>query len=292
VPEFADRQLNEQQELYDAGWQSELKRGKEQRGNLQTNLEFVAQTALLKPGDRILEIGCGIGTVVHELAKQGYDVRGTDISQVAIEYGRGKYGDIRLEVQSAEGLAFGDTSFDVVLSFDLFEHIARVDLHVSEVHRVLKAGGYYLFQTPNKYSDVVFETLALKSLKWRRAHPSLHTPGQVKRRLAKHGFEVRFVKMNPMNEYMRAKLKKFGPAARLFERIDFRKLPLALQTNLYVVARKSADAASQKSCDHEIACCARNDIWRLLCHCEERSDEAISTRSDAGLVKHGTDAAR
>lgn len=242
MPEFADRQLKEQQELYDAGWQSELERGKEQRGNLETNLAFVAQAALLKPGDRILEIGCGIGTVVQELAKQGYDVRGTDISQVAIEYGRAKYGDIRLEVQPAEGLAFGDASFEVVLSFDLFEHIARVDQHVSEVYRVLKSGGYYLFQTPNKYSDVIFETLALKSLKWRRAHPSLHTPGQLRRRLERRGFEVRFVKMNPMNEYMRAKLKKFGPVAPLLGRIDFRKLPLALQTNLYVIARKTATA--------------------------------------------------
>jgi ubiquinone/menaquinone biosynthesis C-methylase UbiE len=238
VSEFADRQLKEQQELYDTGWQGELKRGKEQRGNLETNLAFVAQTALLKPGNRILEIGCGIGTVVHELATQGYDIRGTDISQVAIEYGRSKYGDIRLDVQPAEGLAFGDASFDVVLSFDLFEHIARIDLHVSEVGRVLKTGGYYLFQTPNKYSDMIFETLALRSLAWRRAHPSLHTPGQLRRRLAKHGFEVRFVKMNPMNEYMRSKLKKLGPVGSLFGRIDFRKLPLALQTNLYVIARK------------------------------------------------------
>lgn len=238
MTEFADRQLKEQQELYDAGWQSELKRGKEQRGNLETNLAFVAQTGLLKRSDRILEIGCGIGTVVHELAAQGYDIQGTDISQVAIEYGRRKYGDIRLEVQPAEELAFEDGTFDVVLSFDLFEHIARVDLHVGEVHRLLQPGGYYLFQTPNKYSDAIFETLALWSLKWRRAHPSLHMPGQLRRRLAKHGFEAGFVKMNPMNEYMRAKLKKFGPAARLFERINFRKLPLALQTNLYVIARR------------------------------------------------------
>ena len=57
VPEFADRQLKEQQELYDAGWQGELKRGKEQRGNLETNLAFVAQTGLLKPGDRIVGVG-------------------------------------------------------------------------------------------------------------------------------------------------------------------------------------------------------------------------------------------
>jgi ubiquinone/menaquinone biosynthesis C-methylase UbiE len=242
VSRFTDEQLNQQQELYDTGWQGELARGKEQRGNLQTNLDFLAQTNLLKPGDKILEIGCGIGTVVFDLMRRGYDVQGTDISQVAIEYGRSKYEGIRLQVQPAEGLVFEDGAFDVVLSFDLFEHIARIDLHVAEVRRVLKAGGYYLFQTPNKWSNVISETLTHKSLKWRRAHPSLHTPGQIRRRLAKHGFEVRFVKMNPVNDYTRAKFRKLGPLGHVVERLDFRKLPLGLQTNLYVVARKCEDS--------------------------------------------------
>ncbi len=141
VPELTDEQLREQQSFYDAGWRGELDRGKEQRGNLQANLDFLARTNLLKPGDRILEIGCGIGTVVAELVKQGYDAVGTDISQVAIEYGRAKYGSIRLEVQPAEELPYADGTFDVVLSFDLFEHIARIDRHVGEVQRVLKPGG-------------------------------------------------------------------------------------------------------------------------------------------------------
>lgn len=242
MSEFADEQLKQQQELYDAGWQSELQRGKEQRGNLQTNLEFLARTDLLEPGCKVLEIGCGIGTIVFELARQGYDARGTDISQVAIEYGRHKYAGVQLDVQPAEELAFGDEAFDVVLSFDLFEHIARIDRHVDEVCRVLKPRGYYLFQTPNKYSDMVYETLAHKSLKWRRAHPSLHTPGQIKRRLARNGLDVRFVKMDIMTDYMRGKLKRLGPLARVVQRIDFTKLPMALQTNLYVVARKTGRA--------------------------------------------------
>ncbi len=238
MPQFSDEQLSRQQDFYDAGWQGELTRGKEQRGNLRTNLEFLAQTGLLKPGDRILEIGCGIGTIVFELAKQGFDVRGTDISQVAVAYGRRKYEGIRLDVQPAEELAFEDEAFDVVLSFDLFEHIARIDRHVDEVRRVLKPGGYYLFQTPNKWSNAVFETLTHKTLKWRRVHPSLHTPGQLRRRLARHEFETRFVKMDPVNEYTRSKFRRFGPLGRLIERVDFRRLPLGLQTNLYVVARK------------------------------------------------------
>ena len=238
MPEFTDEQLRQQQSFYDAGWHGELDRGKEQRGNLQANLDFLARTNLLQPGDRILEIGCGIGTVIAELTRQGYDAMGTDISRVAIEYGRAKYGNIRLEVQPAEELPYADATFDVVLSFDLFEHIARIDRHVGEVHRVLKPRGHYLFETPNKLSNVVAETLTHKSLKWRRVHPSLHTPGQLRRRLARHGFETRFIKMDPMNEYTRSKLRKLGPAGRLAERIDFTRLPLALQINLYVVARK------------------------------------------------------
>ncbi len=242
-----DDELREQQELYDRGWRSELQRGKEQRGNLETNLEFLADSGLLKPTDRILEIGCGIGSVVHALSEQGYDITGVDISQEAIQYGRQKYGDIRLDVQAAETLDYEDATFDAVLSFDLFEHIARIDVHVQEVRRVLMGGGYYMFQTPNKLSNVVFETLAHKSLKWRRVHPSLHTPGQLRRRLVRHGFDVQFKKMNPVNAYTIAKFRKLGPAGRLIARVDFRRLPLWLQTNLYVIGQKGDPQAGSVS---------------------------------------------
>lgn len=233
-----DENLKKQQELYDRGWRKELQAGKEERGNLQTNLEFLAQTDLLKPQDRILEIGCGIGTVVYELSGKGHDITGIDISGEAIEYGRNKYGDIRLEAQAAETLPYEDESFEVVLSFDLFEHIAAIDKHISEVRRVLLPSGYYLFQTPNRYSNIIYETLWTKSLQWRRYHPSLHSPGQLRRRMARHGFETRFVKMNPINEFTEKKLRKLGPLGHILRRVDFRRMPLVLQTNLYVIANK------------------------------------------------------
>jgi len=237
-----EESLRKQQERYDETWRKGLEAGKEERGNLQTNLEFLTETGLLKQNDKMLEIGCGIGSIVFELSKQGYDIIGTDISREAIAYGLKKYGDIKLEVQAAEILRFGDKTFDIVLSFDLFEHIAQVDRHVSEVFRVLRPGGYYLFQTPNKYSNVIFETLSNKSLKWRRAHPSLHTPSKLRQRLTKHGFEARFVKMNPINEFTLKKLQKLGPISHIFKHINFRRLPLVLQTNLYVIAHKKGNS--------------------------------------------------
>jgi len=233
-----DENLKKQQELYDRGWRTELQAGKEERGNLQTNLEFLAQTDLLRPDDRILEIGCGIGTIVHELSNKGHNVIGIDISGEAIEYGRKKYGRLRLEIQAAETLPYEDESFEVVLSFDLFEHIAAIDKHISEVRRVLRPGGYYLFQTPNRYSNIVYETLRTKSLQWRRYHPSLHSPGQLRRRMARHEFETRFVKMNTINEFTEKKLQKLGALGSILRRVDFRRMPLVLQTNLYVVAKK------------------------------------------------------
>ena len=233
-----DENLKKQQELYDRGWRKELQAGKEERGNLQTNLEFLAQTDLLRLEDRILEIGCGIGTVVYELSSKGHDIAGIDISGEAIEYGREKYSDIRLEVQAAETLPYEDESFEVVLSFDLFEHIAAIDKHISEVRRVLGPGGYYLFQTPNRYSNIIYETLWTKSLQWRQYHPSLHSPGQLRRRMARHGFETRFVKMNPINEFTEKKLRKLGPLGHILRRVNFRRMPLVLQTNLYVIANK------------------------------------------------------
>jgi len=233
-----DENLKKQQKLYDEGWRKELKIGKEERGNLQTNLEFLDLTRVLKANDKVLEIGCGIGSVVFELGKQGYEVTGTDISSEAIAYGQKKYGDIHLEVQAAETLGYDDDSFDVVLSFDLFEHVAATDQHLSEVGRVLHPGGHYLFETPNKYSNVIYETLWTKSLQWRRYHPSLHSPGQLERRLAKHGFETRFVKMNPINEFTLKKLQKLGPIGYVFKKVNFQRLPLVLQTNLYVIAHK------------------------------------------------------
>jgi len=230
--------LNKQQKRYDESWRYGLSSGREEYGNLQTNLEFLAEINLLKPGDKILEIGCGIGSIVFALSEKGYDITGIDISSEAIVYGLKKYGNIRLQVQAAESLPYENESFDVVLSFDLLEHIARVDKHIREVFRVLRTGGYYLFQTPNKYSNIIWETLQSRSLRWRHYHPSLHSPKQLLHRLCKHGFEVRFVKMNPINKFTLRKLKKLGPLSHIFKRINFRRLPLALQTNLYVIARK------------------------------------------------------
>ena len=230
--------LEAQARRSDQSWRQRLETGKLQAGNLQLNLAFLEQTGLLGGDQKILEVGCGVGTLVYELTQKGFSVIGTDISREAIEFGRKKFPGLPLEAGPAQRLDFPEAAFDLVLSFDVFEHIPQIDQHLEEVRRVLRPGGSYLLQTPNKLSNVIFETLRSRSLGWRRYHPSLHTPRQLARRLERHGFAAQFVKMNTMNEYSLQKLRKVGLPTALCKRIDFRRLPLCLQTNLFVIARK------------------------------------------------------
>jgi 2-polyprenyl-3-methyl-5-hydroxy-6-metoxy-1,4-benzoquinol methylase len=230
--------FEQQQRLYDATWLKGLAQGKEQRGNLQANLDFINQAGLILPDKEVLEVGCGIGTVAQELAQRGCVVTGTDISENAIAYGRAKYPELNLQVQAAEQLAFADGTFDVVISFDLLEHLQQVDRHLTEVRRVLRSGGCYLLGTPNKLCSAIFETVENRGFTWRRAHPSLHTWRQLRRRLGRHQFTCEFVKVNTVNEFTLKKLAWLGGGGRLLRRINVSRLPLGLQSNLYVTARR------------------------------------------------------
>lgn len=231
-----EQDLTAQQKRYDQTWEKGIASGKLHRGNLKLNISFLEKTGLVSPGLKALEIGCGIGSVAAFLAEKGCCVVAGDISQKAVEFGREKHPGLDLRVFPAEKLPFENESFDLLLSFDLLEHIAEAGKHVKEAARVLKPGGSYVFETPNKLSNSIYETLKSRSLGWRRAHPSLQSPGSLKKLLARHGLSCEFVKMDIRNEY---NLNKFGAFRFLFRLIDFRKLPLALQTNLYVVARKN-----------------------------------------------------
>jgi 2-polyprenyl-3-methyl-5-hydroxy-6-metoxy-1,4-benzoquinol methylase len=229
---------DQQRELNDKSWTRALQTGQVIRGNLQVNLKFLEQTGLLRPAMEILEVGCGAGNLCELLYQQGLAITGCDVSEVAIQHGRGEYPHLDLSARNAEQLLWEKESFDAVISFDVLEHLFNLDDHLMEVRRVLKSGGYYLLGTPNKLINAVFETMKNRSFEWRRYHPSLHFSGQLKRRLIKHGFEVRFVKMNTVNEFTLKKLDTYPWLKKLAQRLDFRYLPLWMQTNFYVIAQK------------------------------------------------------
>ncbi len=211
-------------------------------GNLAANLDFLDQTGLLRPGARVLEIGTGRGTLLHELLSRGVDVVGIDASADRVREARARYGPLPVQQASGTALPYADATFDVVMSFDVFEHIPDSDAHLSEVRRALKPGGWYLLQTPNKWTNTVFETIRWRSLtRWREDHCSLHTYRQLERRFARHGFETSFADVRLVTPFYREKVRRYlgRPGLWLLAVANPDWLPRRLRTNYYLRARKT-----------------------------------------------------
>jgi SAM-dependent methyltransferase len=217
--------------------------GPQQFGNFEANLRFVDETRTLTAGARVLEIGAGTGAMLQALRQRGIDAQGVELRDDLIDEARRWYGELPIRRVEGTALPFTDASFDAVLSFDVFEHIPDSDAHLREVRRVLRPGGAYLIQTPNKWTNVVFETIRWRSFtRFRADHCSLHTLGQLRRRLARHGFAARAYDVPVVNAFFRAKVRQYlGPAGLAgLAIVNPDRLPLGLRTNLYVCARKTA----------------------------------------------------
>jgi SAM-dependent methyltransferase len=210
-------------------------------GNLEANLRFLDGTGLLRPGAVMLEIGSGRGGLLDALHRRGLDIVGIDTSAARVAEAKARYGDLPLRATSGVALPFADASFDVVLSFDVLEHIPDTDGHLAEVRRVLKPGGWYLLQTPNKWTNTVFETIRWRSFtRWRQDHCALHSYGELAGRLAGAGFDATFVDVPVMTGFFRQKLRRhLGAAgAALVAAANPDRWPRRLRTNFYVRARR------------------------------------------------------
>jgi ubiquinone/menaquinone biosynthesis C-methylase UbiE len=139
------------------------------RGQEKRYRQMIANLARLQPGEAVLDVGCGTGTlalVAKTCVGETGRVCGIDPSPGLLTGAQRKAARARLsiEFQSAriEQLPFPDQSFDVVLSTFMMHHLPD-DLKrqgLSEIVRVLKPAGRLLvidFATPNEHQEP-FET--------------------------------------------------------------------------------------------------------------------------------------
>lgn len=93
----------------------------------------------IKPGARVLDVGCGSGKIMAPLLRAGYDVVGMDVAReglLMIREGERVEGDARY-------LPFKDCSFDAVVCYDVLQHLLAPErqMAVEEIKRVLVPGG-------------------------------------------------------------------------------------------------------------------------------------------------------
>ena len=188
-------------------YKEDLKKGKIERGNLTQNKLFLKEIKHIKKSQKILEVGCGAGSMTAHLHQQGFNIIGTDLSKDLLEYAQKTHPKTKFVLMNGESLDFEDESFDIVMSFDVIEHIPDTKQHFKEVHRVLKKGGKYIFVTPNKIVNLPYCIVKDKSLtKWKNYHMSLQTKRSICREFSKAGFRCEILIVNSYNKYIDSKL--------------------------------------------------------------------------------------
>jgi SAM-dependent methyltransferase len=108
--------------------------------------------SLIRPGDEVLELGCGYGRVLSHFAMKAEHAVGIDISMVSLTMARGELhgsDNINLARMDATALGFAGGGFDLVCCLQNGISAFRVDNNrlFSEAIRVTRPGGMVLFST-------------------------------------------------------------------------------------------------------------------------------------------------
>jgi SAM-dependent methyltransferase len=114
---------------------------------LERRLDLVRKYVDLE-GQRILELGCGVGAFVRRLREFSDDVYGFDVDEERVRKGAEEVPNLALAV--GEHLPYADETFDVVMLHEVLEHVTDDVETLRETGRVLRKGGRAIVFTPNR----------------------------------------------------------------------------------------------------------------------------------------------
>ncbi len=156
--------------------------------------EGVLELLAPKPGERILDVGCGTGHLTHLIAEEGADVTGMDNSAEMVATAQAAYPHIKFMVADAANFSF-DEPFDAVFSNAALHWVHRAEEAVVCMSRALKSGGRFVVEFGGKENvKQIYSTLEQTIWEMAGIHvsaanyfPSIGEYGSL---LEKHGIQV------------------------------------------------------------------------------------------------------
>ena len=146
-----------------------------------------------KPGERILDLGCGTGHLTAQIAARGAEVIGLDAAVSMIAQARQNYPKLKFTLADAAGFRF-DEPFDAVFSNAALHWIPEAGRVIAGVARALKPGGRFVLEMGGKGN--IARIVAVLNAVLREAGYTPRNPwyfpsaGEYATLLEQHGFEV------------------------------------------------------------------------------------------------------
>lgn len=162
-------------------------------------LAYICRKLRLKPGERLLDIGCGWGALICSAARQhGVRAHGITLSRAQYDYAlkriqsEGLQDKVTLELRDYRDLE-GEGIYDKIVSVGMFEHVGRknLPLYFAVARRLLKQGGLFLNHGITQDREGWGKTVGTRFIN-RYVFPDgeLDTVSNVQRFMERAGFEI------------------------------------------------------------------------------------------------------
>lgn len=134
-------------------------------------VDAMIRFARLQPGQRILDVGCGMGRYTLPLVERGLQVEGLDLTPALLaELERQNKTGSRIPLHCGDLLDLAEPlagQFDALVGFFPLHHLHNLDLCYGAMARMLKPGGVIAFLEPNAYCPFYYLQVAFAShMRW------------------------------------------------------------------------------------------------------------------------------